>query len=267
MKNFLFTLISLIFLTSINNLHAKTQGNYLEVNFITSNVNFQNIKYFPTKISKNRHTNSSSTYSFGVNYSYAFNYNNFFIAPGLIFEKNNAKNFLNRQSTQDHLPSLHGTSYNLIKKRYGIKLDLGYDFNDNIALFATLGQAVNYYKNNSSNFRLFSYTGNAPWIIEKPTLASNPFATSTGKKYALFYGGGFRLKIRENWYFVGEYNRSKISSINFNPNLTPISPSYLDSEGNLFDKTNDDRLPYGVSNYTKFKTILEVYKAGLSYNF
>ena len=264
MKKFLFTLISLIILTSINNSHAKTQGNYLEVNFITSNVNFQNIKYFPTKISKNRHTNSSSTYSFGVNYSYAFNYNNFFIAPGLIFEKNNAKNFLNRQSSQDHLPSFFGTSYNLIKKRYGIKLDLGYDFNDNIALYATLGQAVNNYKNNSSNFTKYSFNGKPPFEDIPNSINQDPFTISSGKKHALFYGGGFRINIKENWYFVGEYNRSKISTINFNQNLTPIAPYYIDAQGVFFDNTATH---YKVSNYTKFKTILEVYKAGLSYNF
>lgn len=263
MKKKFFILTFLIILIFKNNLHAKTQGNFFEANFITSNVYIQNIKYFPTIISKNRSTNTSSTHSFGLSYSYAINYNNFYIAPGLIFEKNNAKNTLNRQSSQDHLTWLYGDSYNLIKKRYGIKIDLGYDLNDNIAIFATIGEALNYYKNNNSNYRKYSFDGKIYSYIIPKTLDQNPFKISSGKKHALFYGGGFRLKIKKNWYFVGEYNRSKILTINFNPNLIPITPYNVDSEG-IF---NDDIIPYRVSNFTKFKTTLQVFKAGLSYNF
>lgn len=243
--------ISLFFLICSNSkASAKTAGNYLGVDLVTSKIAVQNIQYFIDQTKVHRHTNPTSVRSYGISYNYAFNYKNFFIAPGLIFENNRVLNHLNRQSNNDHLINNFGTSYAYLKKRYGIKFDLGYDMDDNIAVFLTFGQALNYYKNYSSNIPLFKYDGKAYLMNTNPVFDQNPFSFSVGKKYSLFYGGGFKIRVKNNWFFNGEYNYSKFSAINHNLILKPLY---------------DDKITYPFEG--KFKTTLSVFKAGLSYNF
>lgn len=242
--------ITLFFLINFNHsLNAKTSGNFLGIDLITSKNSFQNIQYFTYETEFHRHTNPSSTRSYGINYSYAFNYKNFFIAPGFVFENNRSLNHLNRQSNTGHLINNYGTSYNSIKKRYGIKFDVGYDLNDNIAVYATIGQALNYYKNYNSNIHLFKYDGKNYGRSEKPVFDQNPFSFSAGKKHSLFYGGGFKIRIKDNWYFNGEYSKTKLSTINHNLILKPL----------------DGILIYPFEG--KFNIDLSIFKVGLSYNF
>ena len=61
----------------------KTDLSFSTENFMHPAV--QNVK----PIKKSIQTNPSSSYSFGFKYGYALNYSGFFIAPGLIYEKNN----------------------------------------------------------------------------------------------------------------------------------------------------------------------------------
>ena len=76
------------------NLNARTVGNYIGIDLIKTNLSFSTEKFMhpanqnTRPIQKSVQTNASSSYSFGLKYSYALNYRGFFIAPGLIYEKN-----------------------------------------------------------------------------------------------------------------------------------------------------------------------------------
>lgn len=263
-------LVSMIYFSlSLNsNIFAKTVGNYFGVDLVTTSINFQNFQYFQNNNMVHRHTNPSSKQSYGFNYSYAVNYNNFFLAPGIIYEKNNTLNNLNRQSNFEFIPVLYGKNYNSVKERYGIKLDFGYDLSDNVAIFATLGKAINYYKNQSSAIRYEDLTGlltNVNDSAAYPAVTENPFRISKGKKHALFYGGGLKIKIKNNWYLTSEYNQSKFTTNNngLSQNLKLVPQASI-VNGALY---YDGQFLYNIPKANKFKTIMRVYKLGISYNF
>lgn len=76
--------ISLFYLICSNSpASAKTAGNYLGVDLVTSKITVQNIQYFIDQTKVHRYTNPTSARSYGISYNYAFNYKNFFIAPVL----------------------------------------------------------------------------------------------------------------------------------------------------------------------------------------
>ena len=267
-KHLCLTLISYFLLSFNSSVFAITVGNYFGVDLVTTSLNFQNLQYFQSSTMSHRHTNSSSTQSFGLNYNYAINYDNFFLAPGIIFEKNDTLNNLNRQSNNNGIEKYYKKSFSSIKKRYGIKLDLGYDISNEIAVYGTIGKAVNYYKNFSSSIRYDDYTGliEGPYCsVACPAVTENPFRVAGGKKHALFYGGGFRMKIKNDWYLTGEYNQSKFSTNNhgLNENLK-LAPQANIVNGAFY---YDGEFLYNIAKTNKFKNVMKVYKLGISYNF
>lgn len=272
-----FSVIKKFFLLSItyfiinfnSTIFAKTVGNYIGANLVTTSINFQNVRYFENNTEVHRHTNPSSKQSYGLGYSYAVNYNNFFLSPGVIYEKNKTMNNLNRQSNSNFLSTQFGKSFNSVNKRYGVKLDFGYDINDEVAFFATIGKAVNYFKNYSSTIYYEDYTGllrGATDPAAYPSVTENPFKITSGKKHALFYGGGFRIKIKNDWYLTGEYNESKFSTNNngLSENLK-FAPEARIVDGQLYYEGSG--ILYKISKTNKFKTVMKVYKLGISYNF
>lgn len=105
---------------------AKTEGNYIGVNLL--NTNMESDSDFSDR------TNRDNDFSAGVDYKYAFNFNNFFIAPGL---------FYNHNDVIDHERSGNIISTDELKYSYGVKLDLGYDITDNFAIAAVIGHSEN----------------------------------------------------------------------------------------------------------------------------
>lgn len=97
--------------------NSKTEGSYFAVNAIVSEV-----KYFDQK---------EYSPGFGLSYKYSINYNNFFIAPGVYFNNNQAKTSKSVNSkTLDY--------------SYGTRVDFGYDVSDKIALFTSVGFQSNH---------------------------------------------------------------------------------------------------------------------------
>jgi opacity protein-like surface antigen len=103
---------------------AKTEGNYVGLDLTNARVNYEG----GSSVHDDKQT------SFGANYKYAFNHNNFFVAPGVFFEDLNVK-------SEDNV----GDNWN-VNYRYGAKLDLGYDFTDKFAGFVNAGVANTNYK-------------------------------------------------------------------------------------------------------------------------
>jgi opacity protein-like surface antigen len=113
---------------------AKTQGNYIGIDVIRSNSSFNQIEVNGFESERNIYNiQSNDQISYGLNYKYAFNFNNMFIAPGAFYENTNLSMIDKDQDTWE------------IETRNGIKVDIGYDFNDTIAAFGTAAIAQNNY--------------------------------------------------------------------------------------------------------------------------
>lgn len=106
--------------------NAKTQGHYVGIDWINSKT--KNTYTVDGDSSPSKY-NDKSSYGIGLNYKYAFNFNDFFVAPGVFFDK-------------------LGFGYDSVELQYrlGAKLDLGYDINDKFAVYFTNGFANTNYK-------------------------------------------------------------------------------------------------------------------------
>ena len=125
---FLFIYIFTIFLY-ISNASAKTSGNYLGIDLIHSEVKLDNIS-----TGTNSSIRSGDKVSVGVNYKYAFNFDNFFVAPRVFFDYTNIGAKASNNDEWD------------LDFRYGAKVDLGYDITDKFAAFVNVGAANNHYE-------------------------------------------------------------------------------------------------------------------------
>ena len=137
---------------------AKTEGNYVGVDVISTQVGLTDLsdKFF-------RYSETSA----GVNYKYAFNFNNFFVAPGLFYNHNGVK-AVSAENTDSLVQEL--------KYSYGVKLDLGYDINDKVAAFVTVGH--------SENRLHFSYNTSGV-VNEAENATEEAFLYGIGAKYSV----------------------------------------------------------------------------------
>jgi opacity protein-like surface antigen len=248
------------------NSNARTVGNYIGVDLIKTNLSFSTEEFMHPDIKnvrpieKSIQTNSDSSYSFGLKYGYALNYRGFFIAPGLIYEKNNVKNYLNRssESARSHY-DFFGKSYSKINKRYGAKIDVGVDINESFSIYGTIGRAINYYQSYGSlYFDIYTKLGDG-WY--EPNL-KDPWKHVRGKKSAPFFGGGFRIKIYKNWLVNGEYNYTRFT----------IDTKNEDQTGNLeygsgapVDPKSTQYFREAIKKY--YNNNVGVFKLGLNFNF
>lgn len=112
---------SLVALISTSSAFAKTDGNYAGVDLLATRIKNQD---------NDSNRKSELDYGVGFNYKYAFNFNNFFIAPGVFYNLNDAE-----IKSGDYVSKL--------KNSYGVKTDVGYDITDKFAGFVGIGYQVN----------------------------------------------------------------------------------------------------------------------------
>ncbi len=137
-KNLQKILAATVALTSISlasQALAKTEGSYVGVNLSRVNSSHQYERSGVTASNFAKFDNSAT--GFGVNYKYAISLNNFFLAPGIFYEKLGTK--------ADSIGDEGDTSIS-VNSRYGAKLDFGYDIADNFAMYLTGGLANVSYK-------------------------------------------------------------------------------------------------------------------------
>ncbi len=157
---------------------AKTEGNYVGLDLVLTKAD--NVTYKGSQSSRFEANKEDSTgLSFGANYKYAFNINNFFIAPGLFYEDNHTDNrflFNNLFFASDIIK---------INRRYGLKFDAGYDLTDNFSAYLTNGIAtVNY---------------SVDWHEDGST---------SGNNIRYFYGAGLAYNISKSFTMNIEYNNT-----------------------------------------------------------
>ncbi len=202
---------------------AKTEGNYVGLNVIRSSLT-----------GKGEDVGSSSIkgkqIGFGVDYKYAINYDNFFVAPGVFAENNNNEGKKSTDTIENNQGIYDKESRSLgykNKYRYGVKLDIGYDITDQFAVYFTNGLSRNHLQLNNN---YSEYTNNNGQINSDQGSSKTKF-----KKIGYFYGLG------------ATYNVAKDVSVNAEYNIQNINPK--------------------PSGYSKIKTNIGVAKIGVAYHF
>lgn len=143
------------------NSFAKTQGSYVGIDLLDTNIKFHE-RYTndsTPEFTDRRPSFSDSDYGVGLHYSYALNAAGLFIAPGLIFEFNNADA---QAYGERELQKVK------VQNRYGAKLDIGFDLTPVISPYLTGGYIALSHKNreyfdNYQNSRTRSATS-MDWI-------------------------------------------------------------------------------------------------------
>jgi len=243
------------------NLNARTVGNYIGIDLIKTNLSFSmernvfNMITDNNEYKKSIQTDPSSRYSFGLKYNYALNYRGFFIAPGLIYEENKVINHYNKSSDNSFSRiEYFGKSYSKINKRYGIKIDIGADINENFSIYGTIGSAINHYENYGGLYKYFNTDPNITnnGVNQFSELLKNSWKTNKGKKTAPFFGGGFRVKLYKNWLLNGEYNYTRFTvDIKAQDLLINLPPGTRDQKSiNKFYNNN-----------------ISIFKLGINFNF
>jgi len=111
---------------------AKTQGSYIGIDLLQTKSSHEYSRNGTT--ASNYREFDDSSIGYGLNYKYAFNFNDFFFAPSLFIEK------LGTEAADQDRDTIS------INERYGAKIDFGYDFTDQFALYLTAGLANASYK-------------------------------------------------------------------------------------------------------------------------
>ncbi len=245
--------IFLFILLFSKNLNARTVGNYVGIDIIKTALSFSDVRtiYQTNEVKKSIESVPKPSYSFGFKYNYALNYRGFFISPGLIYEKNNNRGYFNSDGNARSAKEYFGRSYSQINQRLGAKIDLGGDINEDFSIYGTVGHALNYYRSFSSLYNNeYYYDSNSQLIVK-----NNPWKLNKDKRWAPFFGGGFRIKLSKNWLLNGEYNYTKF---NF---------STKNQEQPILDSYTLEQNQEGASTKKIFKNTIQIFKLGINYNF
>ena len=174
----LITVSSVIAVLAGSSAFAKTEGNYLGIDFIRSNAESK-YKNADGTVNASVGKFHEKANGFGLNYKYAFNFNNVFVAPGLFYDQIG-------NSAQDK----NSEPVN-VANRYGAKLDIGYDLTDKFAVYFTNG------------FTKVRYQ--VDWT------AGNAGSKSGTTPMNYFHGVGASFKLTHNILLNAEYNTQHLS--------------------------------------------------------
>lgn len=247
MKKNLFALTIFLSSIAITNSMAEdnkfgTRGHMLGLNLIESRLSFKTVATRSNYPEPRMYPDAKGNdFGFGFSYKYGIKpdmivdeskiskkfLNNFFIAPGLFFEKPNVS--ANRSGVGSIYSDPNGQLVRLsVRSRYGASLDFGYDFSKYFSPYLTGG------------ISRIDYTTSDYWQINSINyLRSQIRDTSTSD---WFYGFGFRSKITNNFSLGFEYNTQ-----NFRAKTT--SSDYVRDFNSIY------------------RAKLETYKIGAFYNF
>ena len=192
-----------------SNSKSKTEGSYAGLDLFGTKTTLEVINTYVSGPlactqdcrSKLKPILTNNSYGLGLTYKYAFNFNNFFIAPGVFFEQNNHQAV---SGTNGALTRLQ------IKNRYGIRSDFGYDIG-RFAPYLTIGYAEVSYKSRSGGFD-----------INNNRVSSIKNAVNGN----IFYGAGLKFNLTSSLSLNTEYNFQKVVA---KTNLSPLVQSFIDT--------------------------------------
>jgi opacity protein-like surface antigen len=208
-----------------SNSESKTEGSYAGLDLFGTKTTLRVKNTFSpavctedcTYYEKPALTNNS--YGLGLTYKYAFNFNKFFIAPGIFFEQNNYQAV---KGTEGSLTRLQ------IKNRYGIRSDFGYDIK-RFAPYLTIGYAEVSYRSRSDGFDI---NHNVVSSIKNDVNGN------------VFYGAGLKFNLNSSLSLNTEYNFQKVAQ------KTTLSPLMLFYAAKTDFQTRMDTVKVGL--YYKF---------------
>jgi len=261
----IFTTITIILLIFTKASFAKTEGAYIGLD-ITRNKNNATTSQIegPEKVSYLNLKSSDSSFGFGINSGYAFNINNFYIAPNLLLQVPNSKLQANNQSKYTSKYKISGyTEYDSyeeqniawqqilkINSRFAVKSDFGYDFNKIFSAYIPIGYNIFNYTLKTNNYYTLSeyyiYQGSRGGEYTHDEIIYKNRAR--GNSGSFFYGIGFKINATDKFSFNLEYNKT---SVDFKSNTILLAPYY------------DRKLKIK----TKTKTDIDIIKAGIAYHF
>ncbi len=165
------------------------------------------------------HKNRDSAYGFGLNYKYAFNFNNFFVAPGISYE------FLNNDVKSGFTDtSSNYFSQNIkLKNSVSFRTNIGYDINEQFAVYVPVGISQFNYSIKTNDVGGSDVTNNR----------------KSGNKSAAFIGFGFSYESVKNWVMNLEYNKYQ--------NFKITSGTATNNGGQISARTNVDVMKLGLS--------------------
>lgn len=197
MKKLSTTIIAIIISIISQNSFAERKGLFAGLDLtksssaIESEWRFSGEPFINSSKTESNRSTTSSKIGIGANINYAYNYKNFFIAPGLSIHSINTKDTSVDIVTKPGYYDSNLEREVSIKSRTSIKADLGYEIANRLAIFVPVGiNLVNYQ------------------IKSKVSSLSN---TAKGTDASPFVGAGFSLKLVDNIYLNGEYNYTTIN--------------------------------------------------------
>jgi len=211
--------------TETSNSGSKTEGSYAGLDLFDTKTTLKVTNgYVPNYCNSNcvfeeKPALTDNSYGLGLTYKYAFNFDNFFIAPGVFFEQNNNQTV---GGTDGSLTRLQ------IKNRYGIRSDFGYDIG-RFAPYLTIGYAEVSYKSRSGGFD-----------INNNRVSSIKNAVNGN----IFYGAGLKFNLTSSLSLNTEYNFQKVAT------KTSLSPLTLDYAAKVAFRARMDTVKVGL--YYKF---------------
>ncbi len=219
------SLIAIVISLLSSKAYAKTEGNYVG---IIASRNIVKIKNTSTLASDNiegmnpfyNHRNKNSKYGFGLNYKHAYNFNNFFVAPEIAYERFNNK--IN-SGFFDETDNYFSQKIKL-KNAISLRSNFGYDFNDQLAFYIPFG---------------ITRLG---YVFDTVDIGGDDrkFTKKTNNQSATLIGFGLSYEPIKNWIFNLEYNKYQ------NFKLTSLEKATNDG-GTINAKTNLDAIKLGLS--------------------
>ena len=192
----------------------KTEGDYLGLGLVGVKASFT--ERYVNVITK-RPVNIYPSYSnkglgLGVSYKHAFNFNKFFIAPGIFFDqletRVNGANGDYYEFQNDHRSLLRLD----LKNRYGLKTDFGYDLNNYLSPYLTVGYTM-------VNYR----TQNYYYDFSSPDVST----IRNGSVKDFVYGAGLKINYNSDLALNIEYiNQSFLAKTYIPANPYQVSSLY-----------------------------------------
>lgn len=205
--------------------YAKTEGNYFGVDVLRSTTKAKSYSSLA-----NDNTNGNEIYydhsnrrdshrGVGLNYKYAFNFNNFFVAPGISYD------FLNNNMKAGYASS--STSYFSqtvkLNSAFSLRANLGYDINDQFAFYVPVGIS-------QFNYEIKTTDANSTTTLN---------SKRSSNKSAAFIGLGFSYQPIKNWVVNLEYNKYQ--------SLKLTSATATIDGGQIISKTNISMMKLGLA--------------------
>ncbi len=190
MKKFLLITTTVSILAS--SAFAKTEGNYFGIDIIRTSAQekSRSSEYNDTVGGPElfySHDKKQSSTGFGINYKHAFNFDKFFIAPGVFLEKLGT----DTKTGYEYSSNLYYSQEIKLQNRYGVRADLGYDVTDKFSAYVPVGYNLVSYQISTNEYQSPNYAA----------------SKKTGSEGSYFYGLGFSYVLTDNIGINAEYNR------------------------------------------------------------